>query len=592
MNIRLIVLISILLPLSLFSQNLKKGFKQLQSGKNTEAAIIFNQAKDEPGMRSAAYYGLALLESAKKDLFKAYANIMKADKFIGDMNPKIVDKVSDYYSADKVKSKKKEVDDQLFAQVKDKKEIALVDRFIKECENSEHFLAVLEFKATLEYEIVKEYDTERDYRQFIDRYPEAKEVADAKRRLNEMAWQKAKKENTIAAYSQFIRINKEAPQLDSAKVLLQDLEYNKALVINTDAAFLKFINKYPNSEQAKSLETKREKLAFDKARAFDVLNVYQAFINDFPESVYIPAVVISRDSLAFRQAKSINTANVYRDFVNNYPNASEVPLAMQLLGNMAFSAAELAYMKDLDHIRALRLKSYSVVRIDENDSANVHIERQLTYDSLGHELSYFEQPEDGFQKKLTRVFAAKGNQMIKEQNFVNEKLQRASLFTYFNEGLIRTESVILYFDRGNFPAEYISTYYYDSLRNLVSKSDSAIMDSAIIAQHTYQYDKRGMLIKEQSQFSDSAASEITYRYDTKKHLVEKTTKNAKGKVQEVISYTYDSQGRKISMKKFNAFGVVNYTYDYGNGKIIESEDVEIRSTNEELHLKYQYLFFE
>ena len=595
MNIRLILLISILLPLSLFSQNLKKGFKSLADGKMTDAAIVFNQAKDDMGMKSAAYYGLAKIESTQKrtgyDLFKAYEYIEKADKFATSMDPKVVSKISEYYSVDKVKSERKRIDDALFTLVKEKKKLTEVDRFLKECEDSDHFLEMLEFKATMEYVKVREYDTEKDYLEFIDRFPEAKEVEDAKMRIGGLAWSKAQKENSIESYSLFIKEYPEATQIDSAKVLLIDMEYQKAILLNTDAAFSSFISKYPDLEQTKVLKIKREKLAYDKAIAFDAFVVYQNFINEYPQSDYTPEISARRDSLAFLDAKELNTDKAYIKFVNTYPNAKQVPLAMELLGSMSFSQTELAYMQQLSRIRNHHIKSYKAFRINAEDSSQVLIEEQVSYDTLGHQLRFMSQPSKGMKTVVEYKFDSEGENKIKEKVFVNEKLQKESVFTYFNEGLVKSESVILYFDRGKYPAEYVSIYEYDTMRNMIAKKDSAIMDSNIVASHTCQYDSRGLLVLEDVDYADTTNNSTTYKYDANKWLMEKSTSNQDGKVIEVVSYTYDKQGRKLSMKKFIAAGVVNHTYTYNEKGIIEMEDIEVKSNDESFRLSYQYEFY-
>jgi len=596
MKFRLIILIGILLPLSLFSQNLKKGFKSLADGKMTDAAIIFNQAKDDMGMKSAAYYGLAKIESTKKrsgyDLFKAYEYIVKADKFSSSMNPKILSKIQDYYSAEKVKAERKRIDDALFASVKQKENLADVDRFLKECENSEHFLEMLEIKAKLEYAKVREYDTEKDYLEFIDRFPEAKEVEDARLRISILAWEKAKKENSIDSYSLFIKEHKDAPQLDSAKALLENMEYQKAVLLNTDEAFKVFINKYPMSERAKELEKKRIKLAYDKAIAFDAFVVYQNFINEFPTSEFTPEITAKRDSLAFLEAKKINTDKAYVDFVNNYPNAKQVPLAMELLSSMSFSQAELAYMKKINRIRNLKLKAYKAFRMNAEDSTQILLEEEVVYDTLGHQLKYMSQPSEGLKTVVERTFDKDGKHKTSEKTFVNDKLQKESTFTYFNQGLIKTESVVLYFDRGKYPAEYLSIYKYDSLRNLVSILDSAIMDSNIVARHSYQYNAKGLLVLEDVDYADTTNTSTTYKYDGVGNLMEKSTSNQDGKILEVVSYKYDQDSRIISMKKFNAAGVIIHKYTYNDKGLIELEDIEVKSSDETFRLSYHYEYFE
>ena len=591
----LIILISLIIPLTTFSQNLKKGFKNLEDGNLSEARVIFNQTVDDQSTKSAAYFGLAKIEAIKKrtgyDLFKAYDYIFRADKFVKAMDPKVVSKISKYYSAAKVKAEKTRIDDLLSADVIKKKEMTLVDRFLKECENSEHYLEVLDLKASLEYEQVLTYDTEKDYLDFISRYPEAKEVDDAKIRINGLAWSKAEKENSIDSYSLFINDYPEAPQVDSAKAHLIDMEYQKAILLNTDEAFTKFINKYAGTDQARDMAVKREKLAYDKAKSFGAFIVYQSFIDEFPQSGYIPEIITYRDSLAFVEAKRLNTDKSYVDFVNTYPNAKQVPLAMQLLSSMSFSVAELAYMQKISYIKNQHIKSYKAFRINVKDSAQILIEELVMYDTLGHELSFMTQPDEGMKTLIENTFDKEGKNRLSQKVFVNEKEQKKITFTYFNEGLIKTKSVICYFDCGKYPAEYISTYQYDTLRNIVSITDSAIMDSSIIARHSLQYNAQGLLTLEDVDYADTTNISTTYKYDGNNKLMEKSISNQDGKVLEVVSYTYDQKGRKISMKRFNAAGVVDHKYTYGEQGRIDIEDIEVKSNGESFRLSYQYEFY-
>ena len=595
MRTRLILLISIILPLSIFSQNLKKGFKYLEDGKMTDAGIIFNQAKDDLSTKSAALYGLAKIESTKKrtgyDLFKAYNYIIRSDKSIGSMDPKVTSKISSSYSSSMVKAERTRIDDALFADVKKKKNLDLINRFLVECEDSEHFLEALDLKATFEYEVVLDYDTEKDYLEFIDKYPEAKEVEDAKMRIDGLAWKKTKADNSIESYSLFIKDYPEAPQADSAKAYLIDMEYQKALLLNTDYALTKFIDKYPNTDQSRTLEAKREKLAYDKAKSFGALIVYQGFINDYPQSVFTPEITLYRDSLAFMEARKLNTDKGYVEFVNKYPNAKQVPLAMDLLGNMSFSQMELAYLRKINAIKELRIKSYKAFRINEKDSSQILVEEQVYFDTLGREVSFMTQPGEGMKTSIENTYDVEGKNKLKVIISVNDKEQKETKFTYFQEGLIKTASVICYSDCGKYPAEYISTYEYDTLRNLIAKTDSAIMDSSIIAQHSYQYNTQGLLVLEDINYIDTTNFSTTYRYDGFKQLVEKSTSNQDGKVQEVVSYTYDKKGRKTSMKKFGISGVVNHKYTYNDRGIIELEDIEIKDNNENIRLSYQYEFY-
>jgi len=592
MQIRLLFIIGLMLPLGLFSQNLKKGFKNLADGKYTEARVIFKQAKENPGMRSAAYYGLAKITSTDGqpgyDLFKAFEQIKEAGKAFPQMDSKLMGKIEDYFSKSKLDAEDQKIDDALLEYLKGKKSESLVKRYLKECKESVHYAEVTDYLSQLAFNKAKSFDTEIAYREFISQYPEATEVNQAKNRINELAWEKAQKENTVESYEFFINKYPDASQLDSAKTTLMHLEYNKAISRNTDAAFLSFIKKYPDSDKAVELQQKREDLAYNKAKKFNVLNVYQKFIADFPQSKYTPEITIYRDSLAFLEARKLNTESAYVNFVNTYPNAKQVPMAMDLIGNMSFSKAELIRMKAKNHIKEQRIKSINAFRVEGADTL---IEITKEYDQFGNETISIHQPEKNMVSKTTQEFDEEGLLVLKQKKFINGKLQKETSYTYFNQGLIKTAMVKCYFDCGKYPSEYVSKYFYDDKRNLIRQLDSSTIDASIVAEHKYQYNAQNLLVLEDINYADTSNISTSYRYDAKGNLMEKTTANQDGKVLEVVSYTYDAKGRKVSKKKFNAIGTIHHRFTYAENGLVSMDEIQINSGDETIKLIYRYDFY-
>ncbi len=592
MRKRLLIIIGLIIPIGIFSQNLKKAFKNLDDGKYTEARVVFNQAKAQQGMRSAAFFGLAKITATNGqpgyDLFKAYEQIKNAKKSFPQMDTKTMGKIEDYFSEAKLNAEDKKVDDALFEYLKEKKNEDLVRRYLNECKESIHYSEVTNYLSQLAFTKAKSFDTEIAFREFIKNYPKATEVNQAKERINELAWEKAQKENTPESFTIFIDEYPDAPQLDSAKQNLMQLEYDKAISRNNDAAFLSFIKKYPNSEKAAELQKKREDLAYNKAMKFKVLNVYQKFIDDFPQSKYTPEIVNYRDSLAFLSARKVNTNQAYVNFVNNYPNAKQVPLAMDLLGSLSFSKAELARMKEKSRIKENKLKSVNAFRVENADTL---IEITIEYDQFGNTILEIHQPEKNMVNKIEQGFDDKGELMLTRKVLVNGKLQKESAYTYFKEGLIKTESIKCYFDCGKYPTEYINKYFYDDKRNLIRQIDSSSIDSNIIAEHKYQYNAQNLMVLEDVNYMDTTNVSTTFRYDGSEHLVEKSTANQDGKILEVISFTYDAKGRKVSKKKFNAIGTINHKLTYGENGLVNLDEVQINSGDEKIVLIFRYEFY-
>jgi TolA-binding protein len=568
---------------------LKKAFKNLENGEYMAARAGFNEAKNNTGMKSAAYYGLAVLSAKDNlpgyDLFKAFEEIKIAQKAFPQMDAAVMKKIDDYFGKEKLDAAAKNIDDQLFEFLKSKKEESLVKRYLNECKASAHYAEVVEYLNMLAFKKAESFNTELAYREFIENYPDASQVPEARQRIFDLAWEKADKENNTESYSYFIEHYPESPMLDSARTRLIKLEYKKALRKGTDAAYLSFIHKYPDSPQAAELEKKREEIAYKKAKRFNTLNVYQKFIRDFPVSDYTPEIVLIRDSLAFLEARKINTDKAYLNFVNTYPNARQVPQAMELLGNMSFSYAELQRMRERNRIKELNIKSINAFRVSDIDSL---IEISIEYDSSGNKLVEIHQPEKGFVSKSICTYDTSNN-MLTKKVYINGKLQKESEFRYFREGLIKTEKVVCHFDCKQYPEQYISKYYYDDKRNLIRKVDSSLTDTVILAEHVYQYDKQGKPVLEDVTFADKSNTSCTYQYNAKGKLVQKSTANQDGQVLEVISFTYDNRGRKISKKKFTPAGTIEHQFTYQENGLVKEDLVDFN--NEKIKLIFRYEFF-
>ena len=334
------------------------------------------------------------------------------------------------------------------------------------------------------------------------------------------------------------------------------------------------------------MQARREKTAYEKAKRFNVLKVYQKFINDFPHSVYTPEITEYRDSLAFIESRKVNTPKAYLNFVNTYPNARQVPRAMELMGNMSFSKAELAAMKKKKRIQELKIHRITAFRVENNDTL---IEIMVEYDSLGNKLVDVSQPGKRLITRIENTYDPEGSLLLTRKTFVNGKLQKESEFKYFNEGLVKTERVNCYFDCGKYPEKYESKYFYDSKRNLIKKVDSSLVSPQIIAEHSYQYNNKELLVLRDVNYLDSTNQSTTYRYDAHEWLVEKNTVDGNAKVLEVISYTYDSKGRKSSEKKFNAIGTIEHKYSYDEEGLMQSDEVFLNG--EKLDLIYRYEFY-
>ena len=104
----------------------------------------------------------------------------------------------------------------------------------------------------------------------------AKDEAAAFERARNSKRQEADLKTFLSTYPS----GKHAPE---ARKLLEQNAYNRTMKENTERAYSTFLSSYPNSEQAPDATVRLRKIRFDNARKSETLSAYENFIKLYPE---------------------------------------------------------------------------------------------------------------------------------------------------------------------------------------------------------------------------------------------------------------------------------------------------------------------
>ena len=289
-----ILLFIIFCSIGINAQNFNKGFRKIKRHKFIEAESVFIGALSSENYSKKnnvfflANYGLALnfsdASNPRQDLFKAYTFINIANNQSKNLNSEDWGKIKRITNTSKTVRKLTEIDSLLFFFIKDRKQTDLVQKFIKECENSKYFLQAIQYRNFLEFITAQKQNTIESFTNFINLYPDATQYNEAWRNIYELAFNKAKKEKTIEAFENFIITYPKAPQLNEATENRNSLAFEKVKATNTIEACIEFIKKYPGAKQISKITELRDELAFNRAVNSNTIQSYKKYMDNFPKS--------------------------------------------------------------------------------------------------------------------------------------------------------------------------------------------------------------------------------------------------------------------------------------------------------------------
>ena len=154
---------------------------------------------------------------------------------------------------------------------------------------------------------------------------------------NRLAFVAAKDENTELSYQRFIDKYPSAYEVNEAKVLRNEVAFSTANEMNTQEAFEEFLRKYPEAKEKSLALSKRNQLAFQKVKSVNTIEEYEKFISRYPDAKEISEAKAKIHELAFASAKLSRTSNSLRIFIQKYPGADQITEAKVLYDDLQYS---------------------------------------------------------------------------------------------------------------------------------------------------------------------------------------------------------------------------------------------------------------
>jgi TolA-binding protein len=587
---RLCILLLFVLPLGISAQTAKKAFKKLEKNEFSVAKVLFDKMISEKEDIAVAEFGLAKIYSnpdyMSTDLFRAWKYIYAAESHLGDMDQERLAKLDDYLTKADFQSEKKRIDDALLAEVKQKDDLNISKRFVKECKASPHHQTVKLLMHSQAYKKAVEYDNVLAFKEFMLTYPDAKQVDQAQEHIYSLEWSKTMRTNTVKGYNDFIKRYPEAPQKQVAEDKIREIEYAKVMLVGTSDAYEDFLKTYPNTKQAEKVLAQWEQQLYFQSKSMNLLSLQNKFLARFPNSKYAAEIKELRDENAYQDAKKVNTPEAYATFIKNYPDAKQVPEVMSLQAEFSFSALELRQMKERQVIKSQGLISYEVMLVMENDTMKTRQYEKKVYDQHGNVFDLNSYPSANEHFLLAYRYSEDGQQLLAVETKKGQAISHTIKRTFNEDGLcVEEEHECFKASCASTEIKQKHTLEYDAKRNLIKRT--IYHSDSLLYSVDYIYDSKGQLLLEV--YSGTYAPEIikiSRQYDFYGNLLQVSKMAANDKIREVKSYTYDKQGNMLSESGYDAVGKIKKEYFYNSQNQIEKVRVSFPNKPESTYFLY------
>jgi outer membrane protein OmpA-like peptidoglycan-associated protein/Mg-chelatase subunit ChlD len=192
----------------------------------------------------------------------------------------------------------------------------------------------------LAFLVSKNENSEQSYQRFLNKYPTAIEVDEAKKMRNQVAFSTASELNTIEAFEDFLKKYPDATEKSLAQSKRNAIAFRQAKEMNNIESFEKFIAKYPDAKEVSEAKMRIHEIAFEHAKATKMSKPMKLFIEKYPNSIQIEeAKKIVDDCLYVENVDEGNWMSL-KTFALNYPTNRNIKKARELILSIAHTSSD------------------------------------------------------------------------------------------------------------------------------------------------------------------------------------------------------------------------------------------------------------
>lgn len=148
-----------------------------------------------------------------------------------------------------------------------------------------------------------------------------------RKRIDSLAFERAKAGNTEESYGLFIKRFPAADQVGEAHELQQEVSFLEALKSNTPDSFTSFLIRYPNTSRSGEARERYERLLYERTTQSGDLTSFLDFVKTYPGSPYRR----DADLHIYQELTVDGLPDSFQSFLEKYPENTWAPQAREIL---------------------------------------------------------------------------------------------------------------------------------------------------------------------------------------------------------------------------------------------------------------------
>ena len=353
MKIIALIFLTIFSFSNLFSQEkkIKKAVDALNKNKYEECYKYLNEYSSESPQIPLATYVEFLLhtkkDSPKYDLEEGFKKIQLVSQWIKTNTPEKSWCKSYGLCSENILSQIDSLAISALRIVESNKSDQAYQHFIQTFTNTSINALGIQSFHHWKFELASSLNTVESLSTFIKQFPNAQDIPNARKKLEELEYHTCKTSNDIPLIDAFIKKYPNSERKKEAQQLIFELEYKRCISTNDKNCFLSFEKKYPSSKYSSEIKNKIEGIDFANAKKSSSKEVMEAFIRDYPNSKYLEEAQQLIFELEYKRCISTNDKNCFLSFEKKYPSSKYSSEIKNNIEGIDFANAKKASSKEV-----------------------------------------------------------------------------------------------------------------------------------------------------------------------------------------------------------------------------------------------------
>lgn len=315
----------LLLVTNINSQNIKRGYKQLEKSDFAKAKEFFDAEYKLNSESPAANFGKTVVHADDRspfyNLIEAWSYSLVAEKNINNLSEEENTTIAGYFANTEVRRSNWPVNKKMMQAI-----------------------------GTIEARLIKHIREENNLELaniIIEKFPDFRYYRNVIHIRNQLEFRKYEKQNNLEGYLEFMKKYPDAAQLEKAVKYRNLLAFEKAGIINTVEAYEEYMKNYPGAYNYGDALKLRNAAAFRLAKQKNTIESFELFIKKYPDALEIADAKKIQQQLLYEYARKIKTLEAYDEFIARYPDGSQYIDIFNLksldLGMKFFNASGLTW---------------------------------------------------------------------------------------------------------------------------------------------------------------------------------------------------------------------------------------------------------